>query len=174
MHPNLNFTKKLEIHRALPFLDMLATRAKSRLQTSWYCKPTDTGLSFSYYAVATSEYNWNIAEGTIHRIHHATSTWEAFNGGLEKATADWEANHYPPSFYSPIVRATVEKLLETRVNTLEQKAACKTERSAVVLQYRGPVSDEFCEHLRLATGVPVIFTTSKLKSCLSTLKCPIP
>ena len=90
MHPNLKFTKKLEIHRALPFLDMLATRAKSRLQTSWYCKPTDTGLSFSYYAVATSEYNWNIAEGTIHRIHHATSTWEAFNGGLEKATADWE------------------------------------------------------------------------------------
>ena len=118
LHPFLKFTKELEIERALPFLDMLATRPNGRLQTPWYSKPTDTGLSLSYLAVALNKYKRNIVEGTIHRIHHAMSTWESFNDGLEKATANWEANQYPPSFYSPIVRATVEKLLETRVNTL--------------------------------------------------------
>ena len=76
--------------------------------------------------------------------------------------------------FTPPLYVPLEKLLETRVNTLEQKAACKMERSAVVLQYRGCVSDECSTRLRAATGVSVVFTTRKLKSCLPSLKCPIP
>ena len=105
--------KELEIDGALPFLDMLVTRENSWLQTSWYSKPTNTGLSLSYLAVAPNKHKRNIVEGQIDRIHHATLTWEAFNDDHEKATANWEANQYPPSFYSPIVLAAVEKLLET-------------------------------------------------------------
>ena len=43
----------------------------------------------------------------------------------------------PPGFFFPIVRATIEKLLDPTASTQEQNEAIKIERSAVVLQDRG-------------------------------------
>ena len=138
LHPFLKFTNEPEIDGALPFLDMLATRANGRLQTSWYSKPTDTGLSLSYLAVAPNKYKRNIVEGTIHRIHHATSTWEAFNDGLEKATANWEANQYPPSFAPPLFVPLLRSFWRRESTHWSRRLHAKRRR-AVVLQYEGRI-----------------------------------
>ena len=51
-HPNLNFTIEREKNFAIPFLDMLVMREGDKLSSSWYKKPTDTGLVMNYHAVA--------------------------------------------------------------------------------------------------------------------------
>ena len=109
LHPNLEFTSECEWDGNWAFLDMLVTRKNSSISTTWYSKPTDTGLALGFHACAPTRYKRNIIEGTIHRINQATSTWMGFHEGLEKAVRDWEANQCPPAFYIPIVRDTIIK-----------------------------------------------------------------
>ena len=177
LHKNLQFTIEKEVEQSIPFLDMRVTRHGKSLSTSWYSKPTDTGLMLSFHSCAPTKYKRNIVEGNIHRIHQATSTWSAFTTGIERAEKLWEANQYPPDFYIPIVRNTVSKIVagdnhgeSARPQQEKQKEAKKP---VFMLQYRGRVSENLARKLR-GFGVSTIFTTRKLRSCLPSLKSKFP
>ena len=73
LHPNLEFTIEHETKELTAFLDLLVTCSRNKLSTSWYTKPSDTGVYLSYQACAPTKYKRNIVEGAIHRIHHTTS-----------------------------------------------------------------------------------------------------
>ena len=81
----------------MPFLDMKIELKEGKLTTSWYQKPTDTGLILQFRALAPMVYKKNIIEGTIYRIFNSTSTWEKFVDGMDCAMKIWEANQYPHS-----------------------------------------------------------------------------
>ena len=55
LHSNLKFTLECEKDGELPVLDMkiLHDHTTGRLESTWYFKPTDTGLIMNYHALAT-------------------------------------------------------------------------------------------------------------------------
>ena len=182
LHPCLEFTIEEETEEKIPFLDMLLERTDNRITTSWYSKPTDTGLMMSFRACAPTRYKKNIIEGTVHRLYNTTSSWTAFHQGLESAKITWEKNQYPPDFYEPIVADTIGKFLTSDTNennttvptTRSNAPRNRTERPLLILQYRGTISDKLLRKVRSSTNGSVVFTTRKLKTCLPSLKSPIP
>ena len=152
---------------------MLIRQSGRTISTEWYSKPTDTGLTLGFHACAPTKYRRNIVQGTLHRIDHSTSTWEAFDKGLRKAKNDWEANQFSPAFYETIVTDCLLKIKENQDTTTQATTNSikpeSIEKSVIRLQYRGKVSDIFVKRLQNC-GISTIFTTRKLRTCLPTLK----
>ena len=84
-HPSLKFTMETEINNSLPFLDMTIIRNNCKLSSTWYTKPTDTGLIMNYHAFAPQKYKISVVAGFVHRIYRACSTWINFHTSLGKA-----------------------------------------------------------------------------------------
>ena len=174
LHPNLKFTVEKESESQLPFLDMIIERRDGRLTSGWYQKPTDTEFCLSCYACAPQKYKRNTIQAMVKRITKVCSTWQKFHDGLTHAKDIWEANQYPPSFFNPIVRHTLEKSLRGKIPSAESSETKnkndKTERKVLILQYRCKLSDKLSEKIRKSAPVNVIFTTRKLKTALPRLK----
>ena len=60
MHVNLKFTIERSLNHEIPFLDMVVSQSGNRLSTRWYRKPTDTGTTLSFRALAPMRYKRNI------------------------------------------------------------------------------------------------------------------
>ena len=101
LHQNLKLTIEYEVNIKIPFLDMMHARKEDRVSASWYHKFTETGLHQSYHACASVKCKRNIVEVMAHRIHHATSTWVAFDIGLQKLKKDCLRVSTRPSLWIP-------------------------------------------------------------------------
>ena len=103
LHKNLNFTKESEKNKQLVVLDMCISNINGSLSSTWYTKPTDTGLVMNFHALAPKKYKRAVVSGFVHRIYRACSSWETFDSSLKKAIKILEQNQYPPDFYNPII-----------------------------------------------------------------------
>ena len=118
LHTNLRFTLEREQKQqspvaSLPVLDMriLHDHDTGKLSSTWYNKPTDTGLIMNFHALAPKRYKRSVVSGFVHRIHRACSSWPLFHDSLEKAKRILEKNQYSPAFYEPIINKTIELLV---------------------------------------------------------------
>ena len=93
----------MEKDGTIPFLDMLITNEKGKLSSCWYCKPTDTGLTLNYHALAPTKYKKSVVISFIYRIYRSCTNWKNFDKCLNKAINILENNHYPLSFIMPIM-----------------------------------------------------------------------
>ena len=66
LHDNLKFTTETETEGRLPFLDLYIVHSENELFTTWYSKPTDTGLIMNFHAVAPRRYKRAVVQGFIH------------------------------------------------------------------------------------------------------------
>ena len=67
LHPNLTFTVERQKQGKIPFLDMLiSVDEKGKLSSTWYNKPTDTGLVLNYHALAPRRYKRSVVSGFVH------------------------------------------------------------------------------------------------------------
>ena len=73
-HPSLKFTCEIECDGCLPFLDMKVINNNGTLSSTWYCKPTDTGLVMNFHALAPKKYKRAVIAGFVHRIYCACSS----------------------------------------------------------------------------------------------------
>ena len=111
LHPQLKFTIERENDGRLPFLDLCIVHTGKSAHTTWYTKPTDTGLVMNFHAQSPKKYKRAVVQGLVHRIYRACSTWEAFTESILRAKSILERNQYPPEFYDGIASATVEKII---------------------------------------------------------------
>ena len=179
LHPSLKFTIEQENEVGLPFLDMMIIRQNRRLSSTWYNKPTDTGLVMNYLALAPKKYKRSVVSGVVHRIYRACSTWEHFHTSMNRAKRILERNQYPPQFYDPIISQTLEKIVAKEkdnheaASTREEDAGEEKEvrKRMIFLQYRGNLTEDFCRALKRC-GAPVnpVLTLRKLKTVMPTLK----
>ena len=116
LHPNLKFTIEVEQEGRLLFLDICILHVDSHLHSTWYTKPTDTGLVMNFHALALKRYKKSVVEGLVCRVYRACSHWKYFDASLDKAKDMLERNQYLPQFYDPIIKATIEKLIVPVVN----------------------------------------------------------
>ena len=189
LHANLSFTIEKENEDTLPFLAMQLIHKDSQVSSTWYSKPTDTGLILNFHALAPKRYKHSVVSGFVHRIHRACSNWKLFHSSLQKAKVILERNQYPPSFYDPIVYQTLQSIFQPTPPTTntanppspQQRTNTETAdpppaeipKRAVFLQYRGKCSEDYARSLhRCQAPCNIIFTLRKLKTLLPSLKPP--
>ena len=165
-----------EENGSIPFLDMQILHHKRDLSSTWYNKPTDTGLIMNYHALAPKRYKHSVVSGFVHRIYRACSSWQLFHESLEKAKGVLERNQYPPTFYEPIIKQTLDTILATtEVTSSTSPDQTNAEKKQVFVQYRGKVSEDYARSLhRIQAPCTLIMTLRKLKTVLPSLKTPVP
>ena len=146
-------------------------RNDKQVESTWYCKPTDTGLLMNFHALAPKRYKRGVVNGFVHRNYRACSTWVNFDSSLKRAKSLLERNQYPADFYEPIIEKVIEKLVKPN-DEAEEKPEILYK---VKIQYRGFHTDQFVKYLK-ESGAPVqvVLTIQKLKSCLPSLKQRVP
>ena len=96
---------------------------------------------------------------------------------------DTEKNQYPPAFYEPIIKQSLENVLEKTQKPHEMERGelrkednkCDTvPKKMIFLQYRGHVTEDYCRSLMKCNApcTPVL-TLRKLKTILPSLKASI-
>ena len=71
IHPSLKFTIECENEGSIPFLDMRIMNIMGNLSSTWYSKPSDTGLIMNYHSLAPKRYKRSVVSGFVHRLHRA-------------------------------------------------------------------------------------------------------
>ena len=177
LHDNLKFTIEREQGNELPVLDMKIHHDQNtgKLTSTWYSKPTDTGLIMNYHALAPKRYKRSVVSGFVYRIHRACSSWILFHESLEKAKKILERNQYPPAFYEPIINETISTIMGE--DSKEQKSLEENspiEKFPLRIQYRGKCSEEYARALhKINAPCMVIMTLRKLKTVMPSTKPPV-
>ena len=125
LHPNLNFTfetikKSCEKHEdgeigSINFLDMeLIHKADGPVDSEWLTKPTDTGTVMNWNSIAPMKYKRNLVSGFVNRIWSATTTYDAFMRGCEKAKVILSKNQFPQSCIDFNFHRVIEKVHHRR------------------------------------------------------------
>ena len=178
LHDNLKFTIERENEQnQIPFLDMLIIRDVNRLSSTWYTKPTDTGLTMNYHALAPMKFKRGNVIGLIHRIYRSCSNWTHFHDSIKKAKILLENNQYPPIFYENLIEQTITKILSDKSSPNDTDTSSESEKEEVqevkkfYVQYRGKISEKYQASLKRSDApVNVIFTLRKLKTVMPSLK----
>ena len=92
IHTSLKFTIEKEQNAFLPFLDMKIIRENGRLESTWYTKPTDTGLVMNFHSLAPMKYMTSVVTGFVHRIFRSCSTWTNFQESMDRAKQILDTN----------------------------------------------------------------------------------
>ena len=176
LHPSLKFTIERETECHLPFLDMKIIRSNGKLSSTWYCKPTDTGLIMNYHAAAPLQYKRSVVSGFVYRIYNACSSWKNFHSSLVAAKVILDNNQYPSKFYEPIIRDSLDKILEQQ-NSADSTLDNDEEEDVkhlVFLQYRGKPCEDYVRSLkRLGAPCKIVLTLRKLKTLMPSLKVDV-
>ena len=192
LHPALKFTMEREQEREIAFLDMKIKNDNGNLSSTWYTKPTDTGLIMNFHAMAPKKYKRSVVSGMIHRIYRACSTWKNFHESIERAKKMLAQNQYPEYFFDPIIHQTLTRLITppeneptTPNNVSDEQSLCADQTATIVdvpnidkydlfkffVQYRGKITDHFCKSLRNCYApCMLVMTLRKLKTVLPSLK----
>ena len=112
LHPSLRFTIEREENGSIPFLNMRIIHINGRLSSTWYNNPTDTGLIMNYHALAPKRYKRSVVSGFVYRIYCACSSLQHFHESLQKARRVLEHNQYPPNLNDPIIKDTLNNILQ--------------------------------------------------------------
>ena len=184
LHDNLKFTREREQDSQLPncgelpVLDMkiIHDRTTGKLESTWYSKPTDTGLIMNFHALAPKRYKRSVVSGFVYRIHRACSSWSLFHESLEKAKRVLERNQYPPAFYEPIINQTLEAIISTPESppseSIPSQSPEKSDKAHELrIQYRGKCTEDYARALhKINAPCVIVMTLRKLKTVLPSLK----
>jgi len=82
------------------------------------------------------------------RTQSRCSKWENFHESLSKANILLQNNQYPPSFFDPLIKKTIQAIVSRCVKTTELKEDKNTEQKLIFVQYRSKASDQFEKSLK--------------------------
>ena len=172
LHESLEFTGEKEKDSTIPVLDTRLINSEGNLSSTWYFKPSDTGLIMNYHALAPVKYKRATVIGFVHRIYRSCSNWSNFHESIERAKAILLKNQYPPAFIDKYISETISKIVSKDLRKEEDKDSEKP--YLLFLQYRGKCTEKYASAIK-KTGVLVkpIFTLRKLKTVTPSLKEPV-
>ena len=176
LHTNLKFTIEKPNDGAIPFLDMKIINENGHLSSTWYTKPTDTGLIMNFHSLAPRRYKHSVVSGFVHRIYRACSSWQHFHNSLDKAKKTLEINQYPKYFYEPIIHKTLHNIIEPEsIYKKSEKVLDEIKNNfKMFIQYRGKSTESYAQALhKLEVPCTVVMTLRKTKTVLPSLKPPI-
>ena len=112
-----------------------------------------------------------MVSGIIHRIIRACSSWKNVNESITKAKDILRNNQYPPSYFEPIIKKTLNTVISPSEAAENEDEKEKEECKMLFIQYRGKVSEKFELALKkINAPCKIIYTIRKIKTVLPTLK----
>ena len=165
----MKFAIEKPVDGAIPFLDMKVINDNGHLSSTWYSKPTDTGLIMNFHSLAPRRYKHSVVSGFVHRIHRACSTWHHFHDSLAKAKHILEINQYPTFFYEPIMYRTLENIInpDSMPKKSENMLDEIKKNFKMFIQYRGKSTEHYAQALRKLGN-----DTQENKNCVTFTKTP--
>ena len=111
----------------------------------------------------------------MYRIYRACSSWQLFHENMEKAKQVLERNQYPPNFYDPIIKDSLNTILRKCQQTEHpSEENSTTKKFPLMIQYRGKCSEEYARALhRCSAPCTIIMTIRKLRTTMPSLKPPV-
>ena len=138
LHSNRKFTYEMEIDGTISFLDLILVHEGSSINVSWYKKKTDTNVYLNFYSICPTQYKKSVVCGAVHRLFHITWSWKLFHQNIRDLQQLLEANQYPPSFYNPLVRKSLNKILDDKsYDKTEGVSSVKNTSLMLFIQHRG-------------------------------------
>ena len=197
LHPSLVFTYEVETNGKLPFLDMKICNNNGSLSSHWYRKPTDTGLTLNFHALAPLKYKKSVVVGFIHRIYRACSSWSHFHDSITEAKDVLINNQYPLDFVESLINSTLKSILvcsDDTINTSchsESSESCdnnisldsnacfnqfeEKDKFKFFINYRGKLTEKLAVSFKkLNAPCRLIMTMKKTKFILPSLKPFVP
>ena len=114
--------------------------------------------------------------GFVHYIYRACSTWPHFHQSLEKAKRILEQNQYPPAFYDPLIRQSLQGILVGKEQSQEKQTpdTPNITKKIIKVQYRGKSTEHYARALhKINAPCTMVMTLRKLKTALPSLKPPV-
>ena len=193
LHNNLKFTLERQLNFCIAFLDMLIKNENGILSSTWYTKPSDTGLVMNFHALAPNKYKRSVVSSFVHRICRSCTSDKHVKESLEKARNILISNQYPSSFFEPIIQSTLSKINADASSTPENVSLVNSnvedptlipnycfhniddkDKFLYCLQYRGKVTEHYASDLhKINVPCRVVMTLRKLKTVLPSRKPPV-
>ena len=100
------FTKELEIHRSLTFLDVFREKTNSGIKTSTYHKPTKTNLLTKYTSFSPLHYKRNLVKNLLQRSYSICNSYITIGSEFQSIKNILLKNEYryPLSFIDKCMR----------------------------------------------------------------------
>lgn len=131
----------------------------------------------NYHALAPKWYKRSGISGFVYCIYRAYSLWQNFHDSLGKAKCILEKNQYPPTFYDPIIKQTLDSIIGEVQHPTEKSSIQSNTRSGKVtlfIQYRRKCTEDCaCALHKINAPCTIIMTLGKLKTVLPSLKPPV-
>ena len=132
---------KIEEDGKLPFLDVCILHQGNSLESTWYCKPTDTSLIMNFHSLSPKRYQRSVVTGLVYRIYRARSNWHYFHESLGREREILAKNQYHQSFMMILFTVPwknrfegerTEPTIESRTGTKRAKGdvCCRTPRKS--------------------------------------------
>ena len=110
LYSKLKFTLEVEQNERLSFLDMCIEHNNNSLSSTWYCKPTDTGLLLNFHALTPKRFKRSVVQGFVFRIWRACSSEKSLHESLTKAKEISNETNSPMVFITSLSLQQLKRL----------------------------------------------------------------
>ena len=117
-HPNIKFTKEMEMDGSLSFLDVLVAKDDNKFVTSVFRKKTFTGLGMHFLSFEPLIYKINAMRTLIYRAYHLSSTYLKFHLEINFLHTFFHNNGFPSNLFFKFVKQFLDKKYENKPKTL--------------------------------------------------------
>ena len=109
-HPNVKFTMETEVHKVIPFLDVLIDNRNNILSTTTYHKLTYSGLLLNFDSFTSRFYKISLIKCLIDRAYKINKTWASFHNDVTKIKETLKRNSFPPFLIDKITKSFLDKV----------------------------------------------------------------
>ena len=110
LYSKLKFTLEVEQNERLSFLDMCIEHNNNSMSSTWYCKPTDTGLLLNFHALTPKRFKRSVVQGFVFRIWRACSSEKSLHESLTKAKEISNETNSPMVFITSLSLQQLKRL----------------------------------------------------------------
>ena len=173
-HSALKFTMELAANNTLPFLGMNILKNGTKLETSVYKKPTNTGLLLHFHSHVDQRYKKGLLKTMLNRAYRLSSNWKHFINKCKALKLTFSNLFYP----SQLIETTVNHFITNVATDNVQSDADRNNDTTPTVMFSIPFINQSAadstrrqlQDLSLKIGVSFqpIFTSKKIGDIIKT------
>ena len=132
IHENIQFTKKLEQHNQLPYLDVLITKSVDKFETTVFRKKTNTNLYMIWSSLCPTKFKRNLLKCLSDRAYRISSSYKVMHLEYNNITEMLLRNGYPLHF----IQNQISRFLDNKYckSNCNQKSEERIHRPCIILK----------------------------------------
>ena len=120
VHSQIQFTKEVESHNSLAFLDVLIEKTDKGIKTSTYHKPTRTGHLTKFSSFSPLRYKRNLVNSLLHRSYSVCNSYSQIDTEFRFIKNTLLRNEYPSGFIDKCIRQFLNKKFAPRTPFIQK------------------------------------------------------